>query len=83
MAFITEQNMVPDSIGDISITITDYVNQVSADQIHYSVQILQADGSIFNVKVGNLVLHLTTGQISALIDFMAVLRTKAETEFLP
>jgi len=83
MTFTTEQNKIPDSIGDISITITDYANPVSTDQIHYSVQVLQADGSIFRVATGNLVPHLTAGQISALVDFMATLRTKAETEFLP
>ena len=83
MAFTPEQNIAPDSIGDISITITDYANPVSTDQIHYSVQVLQADRSIFRVATGDLVPHLTQVQVDALIGFMATLRTKAETELLP
>ena len=83
MAFTQEIAKVPDSIGDISIVITDFINPATIGSIDYSVQILQPNGSMFRVATGNLIPHLTLGQIDALIAFMGVLRTKANNELLP
>ena len=83
MAFIKEQSKVPSSIGDISVVITDLEDPTENDQVHYSVQVLQTDGSIFRVATGNLVPHLTQNQINSLVAFMATLRAKAEAELLP
>ena len=76
MAFTPESSKTPVSIGDISIVLTDYVGET--DTVNYEVQVLQADGSIFRVATGNLVPHLTAGQIAALQDFMADMRTLAQ-----
>ena len=80
MAFTPEPPKTPASIGDISVVLTDYVG--ATDTVRYEVQVLQAGGSIFRVATGNLVSHLTAGQISALQSFMAAMRTLAQ-ELLP
>jgi len=76
MAFTPESPKTPTSIGDISIVLTDYVGKT--DTVCYEVQVLQADGSMFGLAAGNLVPHLTAGQISALQSFMADMRTLAQ-----
>lgn len=83
MAFTPEIAQIPDSIGDISITITDFIDPGTIGSVNYSVQVLQPDGSIFRVPSGNLVPHLTQSQIDALVAFMGTLRTKATNELLP
>ena len=83
MAFAAEEPRTPDTIGDISITVTDFVDPEKLGDIEYSIQILQSTGSIFRVATGNLGPHLTQGQIDALIGFMATIRTQAENELLP
>jgi len=77
MAFTSETNKVPAAIGDIEVQLT------NTSQVRFSVQVLQADGSIFSVVTGNLAPHLTAGQISGLQSFMADMRTKAVAELLP
>lgn len=83
MAFTPESPKTPASIGDISIVLTDYADIGETDTAHYEVQVLQADGSLFRLVSGNLVPHLTAGQINALRAFMADMRAKAESEILP
>lgn len=87
MAFTPEEPKTPASIGDISIVLTDYVGMDEdgiplVDTADYEVQVLQADGSMFKVLSGNLVPHLTAGQISALQAFMSDMRAKAVAEIL-
>lgn len=48
----------------------------------YAVQVRYSDNSVDAVR-GDLVPHLTQGQISALLAFMDDMRTKANTEILP
>lgn len=87
MSFEQEQGRMPASIGDISIVLTDYAGMDEdgvplIDTADYEVQVLQADGSMFRLVGGNLVPHLTAGQISALQTFMANIRAKAIAEIL-
>lgn len=83
MAFTPESPRIPTFIGDISITLTDYADMAISDRADYEAQVLDADGSLFCLTSGNLVPHLTVGQISALQAFMADMRAKAESEILP
>ncbi len=76
MAFTLESNKVPTSIGDISISITDFLTD--QDTIDFSVQIKDAEGQIFKVKSGNLAPHLSAQQISDLQAIAADVRVKAQ-----
>ena len=51
--------------------------------IHFEVRIDDQFGQPMNWRRGDLAPHLTTAQKQQLIDFMAMLRTKAESEILP
>jgi len=82
MAFTPEQPKTPASIGDISIVLTDYADIEELDTADYEIQVLQADGSLFHLASGNLVPHLTAGQISTLQAFIADMRAKAIAEIL-
>jgi len=78
MPFIPEQPKTPASIGDISIALTDYVDEETQSTASYEVQVLQADGSLFRLAVGDLAPHLTPQQVTALQDFMAAMRILAQ-----
>ena len=77
MAFTPEQPKTPVAIGDIAVVLTDHDGS-SSDEVHYEVQVLQADGSMFRHATGDLVPHLTPQQKSALQAFMASMRTLAQ-----
>ena len=74
----------PEAIEDISITLTDYIaaEDPARKAADYSVQVKYDDGEI-KVLTGDLVPHLTPAQITGLMDFMDIMRTKAEEEMLP
>ena len=78
------ETRTPDTIEDISITLTDYIatDEPAKQTAEYSVQVRYSDGSI-RVMTGNLVPHLTSSRITALKAFMDEIRTKAEEEILP
>jgi len=76
VAFTPESPKTPAIIGDISVVLTDYLDEI--DTARYEVQVLQADGDIFRVATGDLAPHLSAGQISALHIFMADMRTLAQ-----
>jgi len=78
MAFEKEQPRVADSIGDISMIATDYVDEEVQGSIGYEIQMLQADGSLFRLKSGDLVPHLTSGHIDGLRALMAHVREKSQ-----
>lgn len=78
MAFTPEQPRAPASIGDISVILTDYVDEETPDTASYEVQVLQADGSMFRLAMGNLAPYLTPQQVTALQNFMAAMRTLAQ-----
>lgn len=67
----------PTEIADISVELYDG----DGKKAHYSVQVLYDNGEI-KVLTGDLVPHLTQGQIDGLMDFMDDMRTKAEQEIL-
>ena len=78
MAFEQEAAKAPSSIGDISIVLTDYVDEEMEAKATYEVQILQADGSMFRLASGDLAPHLSAAQINGLQALMTDLRTKAQ-----
>lgn len=78
MAFIAEQAKMAASIGDISIVLTDYLDDEVVDTVSYEVQVRQVDGSLFRLVEGDLAPHLTATQISALKALMVSVRTKTQ-----
>lgn len=75
----------PIAIEDISVVLTDYIDdgqQPARQEARYEVQVRYNTGEI-KVLTGDLVPHLTQGQINALMSFMDDMRTKAEQEILP
>ena len=78
MTFKAERTRIPASIGDISVVLTDYIDEKVQSTAKFEVQVLQADGSIFRIPSGDLVPHLSAAQISGLQALMADLRTKAQ-----
>ena len=80
---------IPESIADLSVVLTDYIeNQASEGEpevyktARFEVQVKYDNGEIKLIQ-GDLVPHLTSQQITGLLGFMSVLRTKAESEILP
>ncbi len=73
-------NQVPTDIGPVIITLTDTAEGQFAK---FKVDVLDQDGSVMGAKSGNLVPHLTAGQISTANAFMSAMRTKVENEILP
>lgn len=72
---------IPTAIGNIRITLTDYVT--ITDGATYEVEVIDQNGNIMISLNGDLMPHLTSGQITQLQAFMAAMRTKAENEILP
>ena len=81
MSLPQAQSEIPTEIGDIEVRLTDYQNGPQ-DEAGYEVQVIDQNGNVMKVLKGNLVPHLTSGQISGLAGFMVQLRTKAEQEIL-
>lgn len=84
------ESKIPSAIGDLSIVLTDYIeNQAEEDETpvyktaRFEVQVLDADGAVMRLINGDLVPHLTQGQIDGLLGFVDTLRAKAESEILP
>lgn len=77
-------DQVPTSIGAVRIRLVDDDGVPANMRAYYDVDVLDQDGDkiMFGGSQGNLVPHLTQGQVDALIAFMQAMRTKAETEFL-
>lgn len=76
------QTKTPTEIGEVRVELTDYPD-TPADTARFVVEILDQDGIVMGVKHGDLIPHLTPQQINALVNFMAMLRTQAESEILP
>jgi len=66
----------PDHIGDIAVILT--TTAVGGSAAKYEAQVLEADGTMFKHAHGNLVPHLSAGQITQLQAFMDDIRTKAQ-----
>ena len=89
MAFPTIPAKTAAKIIDISVELFDpdptrqtVIDGDETQGVIFSVPVELNDDSL-EVKTGNLVPHITAGQISALQDFMASLRIQANDEFLP
>ena len=79
MDFIPSVRPTPDHIGDISFIITDYLNNTETpDNVQYEVQVLQADGSIYNIERGDLLPYMSAEEIATIISFAARMRTLAQ-----
>ena len=83
MAFPTEPVRTPTAIADIEIRLysPDPTGSETA-RAEYSVQVRFSDNSV-RVVAGDLVPHLSQAQINGLLNFVADMRTKANTEILP
>lgn len=86
MAFTQEAGVTPTGISTIIVTLKDKPAEGGDPAIqsaHFQVNVLDQTGKLYKQIQGNLVPHLTSGQISALLGFMDDLRTQAEQEILP
>lgn len=85
MAFNPEPTRTPTDIRDMEIRLVS-IKDPSDDSItksaRFEIQIIYNTGEI-KVISGDLVPHLTAGQISSLNSFMDALRTQAEGQILP
>ena len=89
MAFTRKPTKTPTAIGNVSIVLKDWPSRaaglepaVAAGQsAHFAVVVVFDDGSVEQVR-GNLVPHLTAGQITTIQGFLATLRAKAAAELL-
>lgn len=65
--------------GDPSDKVTGFIP--ARKEAQYRIDVVMSDGSA-KVMEGDLVPHLSAAQISGLMDLMADMRSKAETEIL-
>ena len=86
MSLPQAESRIPTSIGDLSITLTDYIateEQEAKKDALFEIQVLNGDGNVMKIISGNLAPHLTQQQIQQLLAFGDWLRQKAEDEILP
>ena len=81
MGFIAPEPRVPTSIGDVVVVLTDGEHQTA----EYHLALLDQNGVKieFPGQSGDLVPHLTQGEIQAVLNFMANLRERAIQQLLP
>lgn len=90
MTFNRESSVVPDSIGRIVVTLDEHpeTDPETGEPIgmsksaHVQVFIGMSDGTI-KKRRSLLQPHISSAQLSGLLQLMTDLRTKAETEILP
>jgi len=92
MPFSQVTNRVPTSIGKIEIVLShepayvdeDGITQPEERTARFQIEVLDQDGERIRPEPlrGNLIPHLTTGEITAITNFMNSLRARAETEIL-
>ncbi len=83
MAFPEIVVPTPTAIADIEVRLfSPDPTGTGTPSADYSVQVIYSDGSM-RVLTGNLVPHLTQGQINSLLSFMASLRVQANDQILP
>jgi len=84
-AFDPAVSRTPVAIRDLSVVLVDYV-ETGGEPAHqaarFEVQVEYDTGEII-VRQGNLVPHITSAQITALISFIAGLRAQAVEQILP
>jgi hypothetical protein len=83
MAFAKESARTPVAIERIRVELTTHApGSEGVPSAWYFVQVRFSNDSI-EERTGDLIPHLTTAQTNQLLAFMATLRTKAISEFLP
>lgn len=82
MVWSTEPNRIPTSIGTIALALFDHDGVPANHTITFNVAVLDQNEEVLAARTGDLELHLTAAQKIVLVDFMAEMRTKAETELL-
>jgi hypothetical protein len=91
MAFDIAQTVTPTSIGGIRITLYENPNGTLPDggiglirTVSYEVEVLDQNNARMRTRgdIGNLIPHLTSQQMQALLQFMDDMRTKANAEIL-
>jgi len=80
MTFEPAVSETPTAIGDISHVITDYVD--GQPTVHYSIQVLDQNGRVMEVRTGDEVPHMGQVQIDGQLAFIAAQRAKAVAEIL-
>lgn len=83
MTWEKEVVRTPTSIGSIFIALTDNDGEPANHIATFNIQILDQNGEYYKARTGDLQPHLTPEQTTAIINFMAEMRTKAEAELLP
>lgn len=88
MPFTRASASVPTNIRTITVTLRTKPEGIDGPAIQsafYSVEVHDQNGSQISVvgESGDLIPHLPQSDAVWLLDFMARLRTKAESEFLP
>jgi hypothetical protein len=71
---------VPTTIGMVSIYLRDNQTDQGA---RYEVEIFDQDGEPMTTQYGDLVPHLSQGDITWLLDFMSRMRALAAAGFIP
>lgn len=87
MTFETQNEITAVSISRMEVLLVDAPTSGGDDntplrEASFAITVELSNGDRI-VKRGNLVPHLTTAQITGLLDFMANLRTQAENQILP
>lgn len=81
MAFPKSAIITPSAIGDVSITLTNRVDGTHG--YTFNIVVLDAGGNVMLTVQGDLEPQLTATQLTTISNFLANLRTKAQTEVLP
>ncbi len=87
MAWTPPVAQTPTSIPRLTVVLSDRLaieEEPASQTANYSFVLLDQDGKriAFGKDAGDLVLHITTAQRTALMDLMTALRTQAETQIL-
>ena len=76
---------IPSAIGDLSITLTDYIARPpnpGSKTAGYEFQVLNGEDDVMKILTGDLIPHLEDEDKDWLLDFMSRMRAKAQ-EILP
>jgi len=78
-----QDSRVPTSIGEIGIALYNVDGQVANHMAKYNVKVLDQNGEVLKQLNGDLKPHLTTEQTTTIVNFLADMRTKVETQIIP
>jgi hypothetical protein len=81
MAFELQSVRTPTSIGTLQVVLVDDGTPMGK-RAEFQFDVLDQNGAVIRRLNGDLVPHITQGQIDALLAFMAGLRTQAHTQVI-